>query len=84
MAIPVPSRLTDKQIVACEAFARRVFGGPMFDHAPVHRGQHIGRNYPDCLRCLEVVAAEHDARQERASEIRRIRSIAQPWDRAAA
>lgn len=69
MGIPVPSRLTDEQIDACERFSLAVWGVLMFDREPSHNGRH---GYA-CALCAPVLA-------ERDAERDRVRHIAQPWE----
>lgn len=70
MGIPVPPRLTQTEIAACERFSLHVWGVGMFDHAPSHNGRH-GHT---CDLCSPVLTAR-DAERDRV--------IRQPWELAA-
>ena len=72
--VPPPSGLTFDQIVACERFSQKVFGGPLFDHRPAHHGQH-GHNCPVCT----TVLSEMEQRPVKAPAAPR-----QPWELEAA
>lgn len=69
MGIPVPSRLTEDEIQACERFSLAVWGVGMFDYTPTHDGKH---GY-GCNACLSTL-------RERDREQERVRSIPQPWE----
>jgi hypothetical protein len=73
LGIPVPSRLTHDEILACERFSLAVWGVTLFEYEPSHNGRH---GYA-CELCLETLRA-------RDAEIERVRSIQQPWERQAA
>jgi hypothetical protein len=72
VGVPVPSRLTREQIIACERFSLAVFGAPMFDREPSHNGRH---GY-GCEHCLPLL-------RERDAELERVHEIRQPWELAA-
>jgi hypothetical protein len=72
IGIPVPSRLTPREITACERFSLHVWGVTLFDYEPSHNGRH-GYGCADCLEALRA----------RDAEVERVRQVRQPWELAA-
>lgn len=73
MGIPVPSGMSDEQILSCERFSLLVWGKTLFEYEPSHNGRH-GYACEECVAALEA----------RDAELERIRAIPQPWEAKAA